>query len=217
MIGAACGPYQVVGTNCEYVPNLYFDESKQEVIHKSHFAQMLKDGQYQVKKLNSSLISLLGNVFVSEGKDGKVLKLEVKKRKTAENNFITIIRKILSEKFEKRPVSLGGVFLIKSGKAKLHIMPEFSKTPLHTDNDVNNWLNFFQFSSPLVCLTAFHTLDPNLDLRVEHTHCFSNHGEGGHYHCDLTPEEIEYEAYFNLAQAIYRVDAPKVTHNVGRD
>lgn len=57
----------------------------------------------------------------------------------------------------------------------------------------------------------------DLDLRVEHTHCFSDHGEGGHYHYDTTPEEVEYLGYYTVAEHIYRVDRPKVTHQVGRD
>ncbi len=27
---------------------------------------------------------------------------------------------------------------------------------------------------------------------MEHTHFYSEHGEGGHYHNDTTPEEVEY-------------------------
>lgn len=54
-----------------------------------------------------------------------------------------------------------------------------------------------------------------LDLRVDHTHCFSHHGEGGHYHYDTTPKGVEYVGYFSIAEKIYRVDAPKVTHQVG--
>ena len=56
-----------------------------------------------------------------------------------------------------------------------------------------------------------------LDLRVEHTHCFSMHGQGGHYHYDMTPKEVEYVAYYNVAEKIFRVDAPVATHQVGRD
>ena len=56
-----------------------------------------------------------------------------------------------------------------------------------------------------------------MDLRVEHTHCFSDHGEGGHYHEDTEPEVVEYEGYFNVAEQIYRFDPPGVTHNIGRD
>ena len=50
----------------------------------------------------------------------------------------------------------------------------------------------------------------NLDLREsgEHTHfhSYKNRQEAGHYHCDVTPDEIEYECYFNTANEIYRVN-----------
>ena len=49
-------------------------------------------------------------------------------------------------------LGLGGAFLINSGKAKHHIMPEFSKLPLNTDEEVNNWLKFFEFKAPLVAV-----------------------------------------------------------------
>lgn len=63
--------------------------------------------------------------------------------------------------------------------------------------------------APLVCLSVFHSFDPGLSLRMEHTHCFSKHSQGGHYHDDVTPDVVEYEAYFNVAKAIYRIDRPE--------
>lgn len=56
-----------------------------------------------------------------------------------------------------------------------------------------------------------------LDLRVEHTHVFSHHGEGGHYYIDTTPSTVEYLGYFLPAEFVYRIDRPVETHNVGRD
>lgn len=56
-----------------------------------------------------------------------------------------------------------------------------------------------------------------LDLRVEHTHCFSHHGEGGHYYIDTTPDTVEYLGYFVPAEFVYRIDRPKETHAIGRD
>ncbi|XP_056412432.1 ester hydrolase C11orf54 homolog isoform X2 [Hyla sarda] len=55
------------------------------------------------------------------------------------------------------------------------------------------------------------------DLRLEHTHCFSHHGEGGHYHYDTTPDSVQYLGYFHPAEYLYRIDKPLVTHMVGRD
>ena len=45
-----------------------------------------------------------------------------------------------------------------------------------------------------------------LNLRMEHFHCFSEHGDGGHFHYDVTPTEAEYVGYFNIAQYMFRVD-----------
>ncbi|XP_048699035.1 ester hydrolase C11orf54 homolog isoform X2 [Lepidochelys kempii] len=55
------------------------------------------------------------------------------------------------------------------------------------------------------------------DLRVEHTHCFSHHGEGGHYHNDTTPDSVQYLGYFLPAELLFRIDRPKESHMVGRD
>ena len=74
------------------------------------------------------------------------------------------------------------------------------------------------FSAPFVCLSTFITEDMGLDLRVEHTHGYSTaNGTGGHYHCDVTPDEIEYLGYFVPAEYIYRIDRPEITHGIGRD
>ena len=75
-------------------------------------------------------------------------------------------------------------------------------------------------SSNPACLHNYNLpllLFQDLDLRLEHTHCFSDHGEGGHYHWDTTPEEVKYIGYFVPAQDVYRLGRPKSTHNVGRD
>ncbi|KAA8586379.1 hypothetical protein FQN60_000215, partial [Etheostoma spectabile] len=94
---------------------------------------------------------------------------------------------------------------------------EFSVCPLNTNDDVNNWLKHFEVSAPLICQSVLVSRDPGLDLRVEHTHCFSHHGEGGHYYIDTTPDSVEYLGYFMPAEFVYRIDRPQETHGVGRD
>ena len=51
-------------------------------------------------------------MFVSEGKPGKVLKIEAKTR-TGKDNFVTALRNILKAHYGDSPVSLGGAFLIE--------------------------------------------------------------------------------------------------------
>jgi len=57
------------------------------------------------------------------------------------------------------------------------------------------------------------------DLRVEHSHgwSLSDKNEAGHYHHDLSPETVEYVAYYSVAQKLWRIDRPEATHLVGRD
>lgn len=69
-----------------------------------------------------------------------------------------------------------------------------------------------------MCLSTFISQDPGLDLRVEHTHGYSiQNQQGGHYHEDVTPTQVEYIGYFNFAEKVIRVDKPSVTHLIGRD
>uniref|UniRef100_A0A673YXS5 Chromosome 11 open reading frame 54 n=1 Tax=Salmo trutta TaxID=8032 RepID=A0A673YXS5_SALTR len=79
---------------------------------------------------------------------------------------------------------------------------EFSACPLNSNDDVNNWPKHFEVSG--------------LDLRVEHTHCFSHNGEGG-LPCDTTSDTVEYLGCFMPAEFVYRIDRPKDTHDVERD
>ena len=45
--------------------------------------------------------------------------------------------------------------------------------------DVNNWLKFYEVSSPLTVLSVFVSKDPDLDLRVEHSHGWGLDGKQG--------------------------------------
>lgn len=132
----------------------------------------------------------MANLFVCEGKPGKVLRVSAKKRIGSEN-FVSAMRLVLNKHYGNRVVTVGGVFLLRTGTAKLHIMPDFSEVALNSNEDVNNWLKYYSMRSPLICLSVFHSYDPGLDLRLEHTHCFSEHNQGGHYHYDQTPDTVE--------------------------
>lgn len=222
VLGAGAGPFDVVGGNSELVVNLAFGKGEGgagdgDVVNLTRVVRIEEIGEAGGRGRcvcenvpgNSTGCALMANLFGSEGRTGEVLKISAKTR-TGELDFISAIQKALRERFGTQPVSLAGVFVIKKGKAKLHVMPDFSKEPLET-SQVKEWLRFFEMRAPLVCLTVFHSFDPGLDLRMEHTHCFSQHGEGGHYHYDTTPEEVEYEAYLNTAKILYRIDQPAVS------
>jgi hypothetical protein len=207
LLGASAGPFHVLGLNSELMPNLSFDG--ETVTNRTHYAKIDGNGECLCEEISSPDCGLMANLFGSDGNSGSVLKIEARIR-TGNPNFTETIQNALKAKFGDRVISIGGVFVIKKGKANLHVMPDFSKTPLKSREEVNKWLRYFDMEAPLTCLSVLHSHDPGLDLRIEHTHCFSAHNQGGHYHDDITPKEVEYEAYFNIAEVLYRIDRPVV-------
>ena len=96
-------------------------------------------------------------------------------------------------------------------------MRDFSKTPITNDEELNNWLKFYEQEATLVNVGTLVTGEFGLDLRVQHFHSFSKNGYGGHYHIDTTPDIVEYEGFFNVGTKIVRIDKPLVSQNYGKD
>lgn len=220
LTGAGAGPYPFIGVNCEGIVNLKIENGvadQQTRISKVDGAD--EHMVVQVLPNNETRIALLGNLFASQGKPGKVIKVAVKQR-IGNKDFIATLRNAIEDKYGViHLVGIGGTFLIAQGKAKQHVMRDFSKTPILNDDAVNEWLKFYEMSAPLIAVGTFTSNDGgDLDLRVQHFHSFSTHGEAGHYHYDTTPDTVEYVGYFNVAEEIVRVDKPLDTlDKYGRD
>lgn len=204
--GAGAGPFEWLNQNCEGIYNMKVFKNS-SIINEGHIVRTSDDG-IEVLKVpnNETRAALLGNIFLTEGKAGKVLKV-VAKNRTGLDNFIIAMRKGLSEHYsEDKIVGLGGAFVMKAGKMHVHVMDDFSKTPIDTTEDLNNWLTFHELSAPIVALGNLVSQETDFTLRSHHFHCFSKHNEGGHYHYDTTPETVEYEGYFNIAERIILID-----------
>ncbi|XP_014240638.1 ester hydrolase C11orf54 homolog [Cimex lectularius] len=218
IVGAGAGPWPYANTNCEMIANVVVQDGK--VDSGTVISKISKDtGKMEVEFISKdeSRFALLANFFVSEGKESKVLKVNCKKRK-GNLDFVTAMRTSLANHFYDKYIGMGGLFVVKKGKVRQHVMQDFSEKPLNTEKDLNEWLRFFEMSAPLIALGAFLSQDvPDFDLRVQHFHSFSHHNEAGHYHYDTTPDDIEYEAYLNVADTLHRIDQPLVTHKFGRD
>ncbi|PWY91189.1 DUF1907-domain-containing protein [Aspergillus heteromorphus CBS 117.55] len=220
LIGAGAGPFHVVGQNCELAPNLSWQDGFENLDNQTRIVRIRRDtGAVSLQKSTCPDCALMVNLYGSLGEPGPVIKITARKRKGPEKSFTGCIRKgLLAAYSESRTVSLGGAFLVKAGKARFHVMPDFpseEELPFKDRNQLENWLTYHDYEAPIVCLSVLHSADPDnaMGLRIEHTHCFSPLGDnaGGHYHYDVEgAEEIEYEAYFNTAKAIYRVDMPVV-------
>ncbi|KAL5017672.1 hypothetical protein ScPMuIL_007261 [Solemya velum] len=215
IIGAGAGPCHIVGVNSELVNNVKISSTGEHIIAPYIIRINPKDGSCVQEQLSSPEFCLMGNFLCSEGKPGKVIEVRASKRRGPEN-FMTAMRKTLANHYDTKPVAMGGVFIMEKGKAKIHIMPDFSPIPLTCDAEVDKWLEFYEMNAPLVCLGELVSYDPGLDFRMDHFHCFSSHGEGGHYHYDTTPEDVVYRGYFVLAEDVYRIDRPPITHGMGR-
>lgn len=207
LIGAGAGPLPFVKKNSEMIPNLKFKDNS--CINESRVAKTSpKDDACILEKLScdETRCSLLMNFYASQGLPGPVIRIQAKKR-IGTDDFIGCLRKALEKEYGSKSVGVGGTFRMKKGIAKIHIMPEFSKTPLTSEAEVEKWLKFFDMKAPMVFMSVFVSRDPGLDFRLEHSHGYSD-TEGGHYHFDITPDEVEYEGYFNIADFIYRIDKP---------
>lgn len=221
-LGAGAVASRVVGMNAEMMPLVLTEAKGRPAVNGSYFSSINPaNGQCLQEKYSDKFsdcyFGLMANLYACEGKPGKVIEVRAKKR-TGEQSIVSALRKTLEDHYPDKSLALGGTFVIQKGKAKIHIMPrEFSACPLNTNDEVNNWLKHFEVSAPLICQSVLVSRDPGLDLRVEHTHLFSHHGEGGHYYIDTTPDIVEYVGYFLPAEYVYRIDRPEETHGVGRD
>lgn len=236
VLGAGAAPFQDIGHNAELVPNLAWDGrtgvsspdlsdvDSLDVTNGTRVVEVLlppgskkseDEEAIKCRPSPSTNCALMVNLFGSSGDPGPVLKITARTRTGVENFTNTIRAGLLKAYGDSRPVSLGGVFLLKSGRAKFHVMPDFPPAEELPFKDrkllEQEWLRYRTCAAPVVCLTVFHSADPeNLGLRMEHTHCFDLEGEekGGHYHYDIEGEEVEYEAYLNVAESVYRIDRP---------
>ena len=199
-----------VDTCIELAPNVSWQGDK--VTYKTRGTSVVENGVTCPLYENANC-ALMMNLYGSNGDGGPVLKVTARDRTGDCGSFTELIRLSISGAFGERQISLGGVFLVKAGKALFHVMPNLppkEDLPFKDRRAVEQWLTFHEFPAPMVCLSVFHSADPEqLGLRLEHTHCFSlDRDEGGHYHHDVG-DEVEYEGYFNVAKQLIRIDMPR--------
>jgi Domain of Unknown Function (DUF1907) len=135
-------------------------------------------GGYLLQEYPSLEVGPLINLLISDGDpQASVIRVRVRTR-TGERDLVGCMRAALDDAFPQ-PVGLAGVFQVLEGKVRAHVMPGFPACYLRTDAQVQAWLNFFDMPAPLTCLSIMMNRQlEELDLRVEHTHFYSEHGCG---------------------------------------
>ena len=218
-LGAGSGAMSCLGGHCgELVinENLITNESR-SIIAQVDENQKCKSSKYTARKHGG-----LGNIYYSDGKPGKVIKIMIKGRSGKQGSLPQAMRTALKENLSTENdnhFAVAGVFRILNGKIKSHVQPDYD-TIKHEYYDpkqmkcVKDFLKFYEPIGPhFQCYSMLWTGDPTggkLNLREsgEHTHFHSYKGtqDAGHYHFDVTPEEIEYECYFNIPEEVHRVN-----------
>ncbi|KAH3890800.1 hypothetical protein DPMN_014888 [Dreissena polymorpha] len=207
MLGAGAGPAHVLGVNSEMMNTIKLEPNGKSV-NRGYVAKIDKiTNACQLQPMPCDEFNLMGNFLVCDGLPGQVFEVKASTR-IGEEDFSRCLKNSLKRYYGEKPVALGGVFLIEQGKANIHIMSDFSESPITSEEQVNQWLKFFEMGSTLVCLGELVSHDPGYDLRDEHFHCFNDQGEGGHYHYDTTPQSVQYRGYFVMAHDVYRIDQP---------
>ena len=218
-LGAGSGAMSCLDGHCgELVinENLINNESR------SIIAQVDEQNNCKASKYSARKHGGLGNIYYSDGKIGKVIKIIIKGRSGEQGSLPQAMRKALSDNLSianNNHVAVAGIFRILKGKIKSHVQPDYD-TIKHEYYDpkqmkcVKDFLKFYEPIGPhFQCYSILWTGDPTggkLNLREsgEHTHFHSYKGtqDAGHYHFDVTPNDIEYECYFNIAPEVHRVN-----------
>jgi hypothetical protein len=161
----------------------------------------------------------IANMFVSEGAPGEVICVEVKKRISDQMSLTQAMREsLVTVSGGGDHIGMGGVFELLAGKIKSHVMPNYECLvdgyyDVSQEQVVKDFLQFYDHMGPgLLFFTALWTGDPtggDLNLRVsgEHTHFYhpdTSIQQAGHYHGDVTPDDVHYRGYFNLANRLVR-------------
>jgi len=205
IFGPGAGPRNFVGINAEMVADAcFFGQSNSKV--NTHTSKIVKN-TYKQEEISDPGCGPLANLGLCKNESaGPVLKITAKRR-TGQLNFPETIRQVIAQHYGAKLVSMAGIFLVEKGKVMIHVMPDFPENDFYSRDELQNeWLQYFEVNAPLVCASVLHSTDPDLDLRLEHTHLFSKHGDAGHYHYDTTPDTVEYTGYFKAAEKLYRID-----------
>lgn len=213
LFGAAMADADAIDGNCgEMIPNAG-DENRSRV------ARVGEDRQCIAESYPADTCGPIANLFVSEGAPGEVIRVDVQNRIGDQISLTQAMRESLAPLVSgDRHIGMGGVFELLDGRIRSHIMPNYDCLvdgyyDVRTEQVVKDFLQFYEHMGPgLLLFTALWTGDPSggdLNLRAsgEHTHFYHpdfSIQQAGHYHGDVTPADVHYRGYFNLADRIVR-------------
>ncbi|UJR25060.1 hypothetical protein I4U23_006420 [Adineta vaga] len=214
VIGPGAADLTHLSINGELVFNMTLDQYNKIVTQRSYSSMIPNENDEPCQQLyQPKTCGPFQHIMIStidRQQSAIMIEIDVQERLNdeheEENNFISVIRRSLKQ-YSKEPIALGGIFRIEKGTIKAHVMPDFVNEDLTNKQQVDQWLKFYDMHAPLNCLSVLLTEDiNNAGFRLEHSHFFSDHGQSGHYHFDITPKEVHYHGYFILCEEAIIVD-----------
>lgn len=213
VIGCSFGPWPFIKTKSKLTYNMILNgkqESAGSVI--TYLEDDKRSDKFIYKNLpaNETRFGLAGNLFFSQGKSGKTLRIKVKKR--CNDEFVLTMQKALAARYPDKLVVLGGAFVVTKGKVMIQLARDYSKKPVNIYVKDSSWYFNYEASCPLVQVGTLQSISSDIELNY-YFHTFSDHNEGGHYLQDTTPEIVEYLGFFTPAEDLFRIDKPTIIHN----
>ena len=212
VIGPGAADRTCLTINGELIVNMTVDRYNKVVTQRSYSA-IVSQGEAEQNTYQPHTCGPFQHLMISsiESIPSSILvEIDVEERQTEEheeeNNFISVLRRSLKD-YSSKPMGLGGIFRVEKGTVKAHVMPDFVDENLTKKHDVDQWLKFYDMKAPLNCFSVLLTEDiNNAGFRLEHSHFFSDHGEAGHYHFDITPKDVHYHGYFIVCNEAIIID-----------
>ena len=187
--------------------------------NRSRVARVGTDRECIAEPYSSLICGPIVNLFVCDGRSGPVIRTEVKTRIGEQASLSQAIRHCLHPLADAQGhIGMGGVFKLQRGKVRSHVMPDydcidFDYYDTNRELVVRDFLQFYTHMGPdLLCFSTLWTGDPTdgrLHLRPSGEHTHFHHvddaaQQAGHYHGDITPEDVHYVGFFNLAERVLR-------------
>ena len=215
VFGAAMADAAAIGGNCgEMISNV--DPAGD---NQSRVARVSVERECIVESYPAMTCGPIANLFVSEGAAGNVIRVEVRKRIGDQFSLTQVMRDSLTAIVHgEEHIGLGGVFQLLEGNIRSHVMPNYDCIEdgyydADKEQVVRDFLQFYEHMGPgLLFFCTLWTGDPSggdLNLRPsgEHTHFYhpdDSRQQAGHYHGDVTPGDVHYRGFFNVASKIFR-------------
>lgn len=213
--------------NSEIATNFICSKDRR-ITNKSYFNFVNAQGKCESEVItnpNHVICDQHGSFFISNGTTGCVFKMCAKGRRT-NMNFPSVIQSALETSYEPNYfIGLGGIFVINNGIVRNEIRrPSFASdssskifdtfTPLVAVGTILSRHKHIIHHQKIYGKDAEPThLESNITTQNFHTFAY-NGDRGGHFINDITPDDIEYEGYFNLAKMFIRVSPPQRTYEL---